>query len=186
MNEQVILVNERDEVIGAGEKMQTHRLGRLHRAFSVFVFSYGGSLLLQRRAAVKYHSGGLWSNTCCGHPRPGEETLAAAHRRLQEEMGFDCGLEFAFSFKYRAALEGGIIEHEIDHVFIGQHEQAPSPDAGEVEAWRWAPLAPLLEDMRSRPQRYTSWLHLSLAELARHRIPRSVFDAGAIPTAPPT
>src|SRR6185503_9661232 len=124
-DEMVVLVDEDDREAGTGEKMAVHRSGRLHRAFSVFVVDGEGRLLLQRRAAVKYHSAGLWSNTCCGHPRPGETILAAATRRLKEEMGFECRLRPAFSFIYRAALDHGLTEHELDHVLLGSHDGAP-------------------------------------------------------------
>src|SRR5687768_17165134 len=118
--EQVILVDEWNREVGADEKLRAHESGALHRAFSVFVFDAAGRLLLQRRARSKYHSGGLWSNTACGHPRPGEGTDEAARRRLREEMGFECGLREAFVFTYRAELEGGLVEHEFDQVFVGQ------------------------------------------------------------------
>ncbi len=169
MEERVILVNERDEVLGTAGKLQAHWQGRLHRALSVFVFDKGGRLLLQQRASDKYHSGGLWSNTCCSHPRPGDDTLAAAHRRLMEEMGFDCALRFAFLFRYQARLNGDMIEHEVDHVFVGRYDADPRPDPGEVVAWRWTAIPRLLEDLRSRPQLYTTWFPLALAELDRHR-----------------
>src|SRR5918997_6014944 len=126
--EEVILVDERDRVLGASGKLRAHREGALHRAFSVFVFDGEGRLLLQKRARGKYHSAGLWSNTACGHPRPGEATREAARRRLREEMGFDCGLREAFQFLYRAELGGALVEHEYDHVLIGAHEGDPSPD----------------------------------------------------------
>src|SRR2546423_9920022 len=129
--EQLILVDSSDREIGVGEKLETHREGRLHRAFSIFIFDGAGRLLLQKRAPTKYHSGGLWSNTACGHPRPGEETVAAAHRRLREEMGFDCELRAAFGFLYRAELRERLIEHEYDHVFVGEFRGAPAPDVAE-------------------------------------------------------
>ncbi|HEX7957304.1 MAG TPA: isopentenyl-diphosphate Delta-isomerase, partial [Pyrinomonadaceae bacterium] len=118
-SEQLILVDADDRELGAGEKLEVHRAGALHRAFSVFVFDGRGRLLMQRRAAGKYHSGGLWSNTACGHPRPGEATRAAARRRLREEMGLDCELSAAFEFVYRAELGDSLVEHEYDHVFVG-------------------------------------------------------------------
>jgi isopentenyl-diphosphate delta-isomerase len=162
MGEQVILVDEHDRELGAVEKLQAHRDGALHRAFSVFVFDAAGRLLLQRRARAKYHSGGLWSNTACGHPRPGEATAAAARRRLREEMGFDCELREAFDFIYRAELAGGLVEHEFDHVFVGRFDGAPAPDATEVEGWRRATLEELREDLRLRPDDYSFWLGVAL------------------------
>ena len=158
--EEVILVDEQDRVVGAGEKLRAHREGALHRAFSVFVFDAGGRLLLQRRARTKYHSGGLWSNTACGHPRPGEETGAAARRRLREEMNFDCELRASFRFIYRAELDGALVEHEYDHVFVGEYSGTPAPDPSEVEAWRWVGMDDLRRDLRERPWRYSYWLRV--------------------------
>src|SRR5919205_4313288 len=125
--EELILVDAQDRELGVKEKLQAHVEGALHRAVSVFVFDGGGRLLLQKRAPTKYHSAGLWSNTACGHPRPGESTLAAARRRLREEMGFDCELREAFQFLYRAELDGELVEHEYDHVFVGVHDRDPAP-----------------------------------------------------------
>jgi isopentenyl-diphosphate delta-isomerase len=133
----------------------------------VFVFDPGGRVLLQQRAAGKYHSAGLWSNTCCGHPRPGEDDVLAAQRRLREEMGFGCALEPAGRFSYRAQV-GELVEHEIDHVFVGRFEGAPRPDAREVAAWRWADPAELAMDLATRPERYSAWLGAAL-ERARLR-----------------
>jgi isopentenyl-diphosphate delta-isomerase len=156
--EQVILVDEQDREVGASEKLRAHREGALHRAFSVFVFDPAGRLLLQKRARTKYHSGGLWSNTACGHPRPGEETAAAARRRLREEMNFDCELRVAFNFLYRAELDGALVEHELDHVFVGEFTGSPAPDPLEVEDWRWMTMTELRQDLRDEPQRYSYWL----------------------------
>ncbi len=164
MDERVILVDERDRAAGDAEKLQVHREGRLHRAFSVFVLDGAGRVLLQRRAAKKYHSGRLWSNTCCGHPRPGEDTGAAAERRLLEEMGFQCDLERAGAFVYRAQL-GDLVEHEYDHVFRGRFDGDPRPDPAEVEAWRWMPLEQLEAELRARPEQYTVWLAEALGRL---------------------
>lgn len=171
-DEQVILVDEADRELGSDDKLAAHRSGRLHRAFSVFVFDLRGNLLLQQRAEGKYHSAGLWSNTCCGHPRPGEATPDAAHRRLGEEMGFDCPLTPAFSFVYRAELAGGLIEHELDHVLTGRHASPPEPDPTEVSEWRRAPVAALLRDLEVNPHRYTAWLNPAL---------RGLWDRGACP-----
>jgi isopentenyl-diphosphate delta-isomerase len=157
MNERVILVDQRDRPAGEAEKLEVHRQGRLHRAFSVFVLDVLGRVLLQRRAAGKYHSGRLWSNTCCGHPRPGEDIRAAAERRLAEEMGFQCPLEPAGAFIYRAAL-GDLVEHEYDHVFRGRFDGDPRPDPAEVEAWQWMPLEALEAGLAARPGDYTVWL----------------------------
>jgi isopentenyl-diphosphate delta-isomerase len=165
--ERVILVDEKDREIGTKEKLATHRDGDLHRAFSILVFDDHGQLLLQRRAASKYHSALLWSNTCCGHPRPGESLEHAAHRRLVEEMGFDCDLSVEASFIYRAELENGLIENELDHVLVGRFIGIPDPCPQEVEAWRWTKLADLSDDMRQRPKLYTAWFGSTLQELER-------------------
>jgi isopentenyl-diphosphate Delta-isomerase len=166
MNEHVILVDRDDTAIGVEHKQAAHIEGSLHRAFSIFVFDRAGRMLLQRRALSKYHSGGLWSNTCCSHPRPGESTAAAAQRRLFEEMGFHCPLETAFSFVYRAAVGDGLVEHEYDHVFIGEFDGDPAPEPAEVDAWRWVEPAALRREMRQRPGDFTYWFRVAYDELA--------------------
>src|SRR5262245_36737449 len=143
IHERVVLVDENDREIGTEEKLKTHQQGLLHRAFSIFVLNSEGQLLLQKRAAGKYHSPGLWGNTFCSHPRPGEELEAAVHRRLQAEMGFDCPLKRDFSFVYRVELNNGLIEHEIDHVFSGHHDGDPDANLEEVQDWRWVDLPTL-------------------------------------------
>ena len=158
--ELVILVDERDRELGSSEKLRAHRDGALHRAFSVFVFDGEGRVLLQKRAAAKYHSAGLWSNTACGHPRPGEATADAARRRLREEMNFDCELREVFSFLYRAEVEGGLVEHEYDHVFSGTFAGRPAPDPAEVEDWRWVAVEELPRAVGRDPARYSRWLRL--------------------------
>ena len=165
--EQVVLVDEADAETGTLEKLQAHVEGRLHRALSVFVFNADGDVLLQRRAASKYHSGGQWTNTCCSHPRPGEPVAAAARRRLREEMGFECDLAPAFAFTYRAEVGGGLVEHELDHVFVGRWEGAPAPDPDEVDGWRWASLDDLARDAAAHPDAYTPWLRMILADPTR-------------------
>ncbi len=160
--EQVVLVDEQNRVLGAAEKLAAHVAGTLHRAFSIFVFNREGRLLLQRRAQTKYHSGGLWSNTCCGHPRPGEATAEAAHRRLREEMNFDCELRAAFEFLYRAEFANELIEHEYDCVFVGEFDGAFVPDESEVADWKWIALDELRRDLRERPDEYTYWLRAAL------------------------
>lgn len=162
MPQEVILVDETDEVAGTGEKMATHRTGSLHRAFSIFIFNSQGQMLLHRRAEAKYHSGGLWTNACCSHPRPGESTEVAAHRRLQEEMGFDTALEEVFHFIYRAELDNDLIEHELDHVFVGTFDGTPVPDPAEVAEWRWIELGELDRELRERPDEYTPWFKVSV------------------------
>ena len=161
-DEQVILVDERDRELGAAEKLSAHRAGALHRAFSVFIFDGAGRLLMQRRAREKYHSGGLWSNTACGHPRPGETTGSAARRRLSDEMSLECELREAFEFVYRAELAGALVEHEYDHVFVGTCEQEPAPDPSEVGAWRWMSMDELRKDLKEEPHRYSTWLRLAV------------------------
>ncbi len=167
--EKVILVDASDAPIGEEEKLAAHRSGKLHRAFSILVLDDRGRLLLQQRAAHKYHSRLLWSNTCCGHPRPGEPVLAAAHRRLKEEMGFDCPLERVGAFTYRAELEGGLTENEVDHVFVGRTaaEVAPAPDPNEVASWRWSSIERVVEDLQRDPTRYTAWFAAALREMQR-------------------
>lgn len=161
--EEVVLVDSANQVIGQAEKLRAHREGRLHRAFSVFVVDHAGALLLQRRAIEKYHSGGRWSNTCCGHPRPGEELLAAAKRRLREEMGFACQLIPSFEFRYRARVGSGLLEHEHDTILIGSFGGTPTPDAGEVAEWKRENLDAIRQDARRRPNRYTVWFRLLLS-----------------------
>jgi isopentenyl-diphosphate Delta-isomerase len=163
--ERLVLVDEDDREVGSEGKLAAHEAGLLHRAFSIFVVNGAGALLLQRRAASKYHSGGRWSNACCGHPRPGEPLGAAAHRRLREEMGFDCGLARISSFRYRARLDGGLVENEIDHVLVGTWEGAPSPDPGEADGWRWVERGALEARLREAPEEFTVWFRLILDAL---------------------
>lgn len=160
--EMLILVDENDQPIGIEEKMVAHRRGALHRAFSVFVFNNSRELLIQRRAATKYHSGELWSNTCCGHPRPNENIEQASSRRLSEEMGFKSTLKRVFEFIYQAELEDGLIEHEFDHVFVGQFDGTPNPDCAEVAEWKWINMEKLRFDIEQHPHRYTYWFRVSL------------------------
>jgi isopentenyl-diphosphate delta-isomerase len=156
--EQVILVDRDDVQVGTAEKLAAHEGGgALHRAFSVFVFDGAGRMLLQRRAPGKYHSAGLWTNACCGHPRPGEATAAGARRRLGEEMGFTCDLEPLFTFVYRAPVGGGLTEHEYDHVFAARHDADPHPDPAEVDAWRWIDPGDLRREVREHPEAFTYW-----------------------------
>ena len=166
MEETLILVDELDREIGSAAKMAVHRKGSLHRAFSIFVTDSKGLLLLQRRALSKYHSGGLWANTCCGHPRPGESIIDASHRRLKEEMGFDCGLTEIFAFTYRATLTNNLIEHEVDHVLTGVYNGPPTPNAREVCDWKWIGIGELKANLQQEPQRYASWLLASFDRIA--------------------
>jgi isopentenyl-diphosphate delta-isomerase len=159
--DEVILVDEKDVPLGRMEKMEAHRRALLHRAFSVFVFNSRGEMLLQRRAEGKYHSAGLWTNACCSHPRPGEDTDKAAGRRLYEELGFAMPLEKAFEFTYRSEFDNGLTEYEFDHVFTGVYDGEVFPDHTEVSEYSW--LRP--EDIRVRldrePQEFTSWFRLA-------------------------
>ena len=163
--EYVVLVDSRDRALGTAEKLRAHRQALLHRAFSVFLFDGAGRLLLQQRALTKYHSPGRWSNACCGHPRPGEETAAAARRRLGEELGVDCALEHRVAFLYRADVGDDLVEHELDHLFVGRTDAPLAPDPGEVQAWRWVELGALLRDVRARPEDFTLWLAPALERL---------------------
>ena len=162
MLEYVVLVDDNGNEVGIGEKLRTHEEGKLHRAFSVFVFNSNGELLLQRRARTKYHSGGLWTNTCCSHPRPGEPRDQAAYRRLKEEMGFGCELREIFSFIYRTRFDNNLFEHEYDHVFIGIHDGDPTPNSEEVESWRWMALDVLKWDVQENSEAYTYWFKTSI------------------------
>ena len=163
--DEVILVDENDNPIGISEKIEAHQAGKLHRAFSIFIFNASGQMLLQKRASGKYHSGGLWSNACCSHPNPGESTEAAAHRRLKEELGFDCPLAEVHQFVYRADLDSGLCEHEYDHVLIGSSDAEPVVNPAEVDDWKWIDLAALREDLQRNPADYTYWLRVSLDDL---------------------
>lgn len=158
--EQVILVNEDDVALGQMEKLEAHEKGLLHRAVSVFIFNSSKQLLLQQRSLSKYHSGGLWTNTCCGHPRPGETTVTAAKRRLMEEMGLDCSLLPVFKFQYHTQLDQGLTEHELDHVFVGFSDKLPRPNPEEACAYRYAALADIRNDLLLRPEIYTVWFRL--------------------------
>lgn len=160
---QVILVDSYGNDIGSCEKLDAHRRGLLHRAFSVFLFNDSSQLLLQKRATEKYHSAGLWSNTCCSHPNPGEETLAAAQRRLGEEMGLTCDLKEICSITYRVKL-GHLIEHEYDHVYFGKCNEDPRPDPKEVESYKWTTLDSLRVAMEARPNEFTYWLKVIVTE----------------------
>jgi len=161
----VIIINANGGAIGTMDKMAAHRLGILHRAFSVFIFNGKGQLLLQQRALDKYHSGGLWTNTCCSHPKLGEFTLDAAHRRLKEEMGMDCELTELFQFSYRHEFENGLTENEYDHVFMGISDALPLPDPAEVAGFRYMDTDLLLFDLFEQPDQYTAWFKICLEKV---------------------
>ncbi len=158
--EYVILVNELDQEIGQMEKQEAHEKALLHRAFSVMVFNSEGEMLLQQRAMNKYHSGGLWTNTCCSHPRPGEEVEKAAHRRLMEEMGFDCDLKLHQTFIYKAPFDNGLTEHELDHVFVGEYNENPAFNLDEVNDYQWIKLSDLYDQLKSDPEKFTVWFRM--------------------------
>lgn len=164
--EKVILVNKKDEVVGLEEKTKAHQKGKLHRAFSVILFNKKGEVLIQKRAESKYHSGGLWTNTCCSHPRPKENVGQAAKRRLKEEMGIETDLKKAFSFIYKAKL-GNLVEYEFDHVFLGRFDNQPKPNKKEVANWRWVKLATLETDIKRNPQKYTPWFKIIFKKIKK-------------------
>lgn len=163
--EKVVLVDEQDIVLGTMEKMEAHEKGLLHRAFSIFIFNEKGEMLLQQRAFSKYHSGGLWTNTCCSHPRENESYLQAAHRRLMEEMGFDCDLEEAFHFIYKKQLDKGLTEHELDYVFIGEYNDTITINPEEVNTYKYITKEDLLQDLQQNPYNYTEWFKICLKEV---------------------
>ncbi len=161
VKEEIILVDEKDNEVGTGEKLEVHRSGKLHRAFSIFIFNSRGETLLQKRAKTKYHSAGLWSNSCCSHPRPNQNLEEEARKRLREEMGISCDLKEIFSFLFRANL-GNLIEHEVDHVFIGRFDGRPEPNEREAEDWKWINPGELTRDVKENPGKYTHWFKIAL------------------------
>ncbi|TBW28378.1 isopentenyl-diphosphate Delta-isomerase [Gramella sp. KN1008] len=158
--EKVILVNEKDEQIGLMEKIEAHEKALLHRAFSVFVFNENNELMIQQRAFSKYHSPGLWTNTCCSHQREGESNIQAGKRRLQEEMGFTTELKDTISFIYKAPFDNGLTEHEFDHILVGKFDGVPVLNPDEVAAWKWVSLEDLKKDMKKNPHIYTEWFKI--------------------------
>lgn len=168
MEEQVVLVDSDDNVLGTMGKMQAHREGVLHRAVSVFIFNRKGEMLLQKRALTKYHSPGLWTNACCTHPRPDETYADCAQRRLKEEMGFTTALAPAFSFIYKEDLENGLMEHELDHVFIGTFDGPARPDPAEVADCTFAPLNDVRKRLGERPEEFTIWFRAIFERVCAH------------------
>jgi isopentenyl-diphosphate delta-isomerase len=168
--QQVILVDENDHPLGIEEKLKAHENGgRLHRAFSIFVFNSAGLMLLQRRSRRKYHFGGLWTNTCCSHPHPGESLEQSARARLNDEFGFDIPLDEVFSFTYRASdADSGLTEHEFDHVLIGRFDGQPRPNPDEIDEWKWVAPQVLREDVDRHPRNYTPWFKIALEQVLRH------------------
>lgn len=163
--EYVILVDEQDNDIGVMEKLLAHQDGLLHRAFSIFIFNEKGELLLQQRALSKYHSAGLWTNTCCSHPRPNETIKDAANRRLFEEMGMSCDLKIITNFIYKTPFENGLTEHELDYVLTGITNQNPHINKDEVENYKWMPIEDIKKDIISHPDLYTSWFKIALEKV---------------------
>jgi len=167
-SEDVILVDKQDNALGTMEKLAAHQAGRLHRAFSVFVFNSKGELLLQQRAHDKYHSAGKWSNTCCSHPRPGEQNIDAAKRRLKEEMGLDCELHYGFNFIYHTDFSNGLSEYEFDHVFFGKTDAQPVIDPQEVAAFAYITPEELNEQLKQNPDEYTEWFKICFENVIEH------------------
>lgn len=166
--EQVILVNENNEQIGTMPKMEAHEKALLHRAFSVFIANDNGDIMLQQRAASKYHSPLLWTNTCCSHQRVGESNIEAGKRRLQEEMGFQTELKELFSFIYKAPFDNGLTEHEYDHVMLGTYNAEPNINIDEVEAWKWMSPEAVKEDISKNPNAYTAWFKIIFDKFYEH------------------
>jgi isopentenyl-diphosphate delta-isomerase len=163
--EEVILVDKNDKALGKMEKMEAHLKGVLHRAFSVFIFNSDNKLVLQQRSLTKYHSPGLWTNTCCSHPRYGETIESAVHRRLREEMGFDCDVERKLQFVYKAQVGNGLTEHELDHVFFGFTNIQPVINAEEVHDWKYMSMEAISADMKANPEVYTVWFRIIFEEV---------------------
>ena len=167
MTEKVILVDKNDKEVGSMEKQEAHIKGLLHRAFSVFIFNDKNELLLQRRALKKYHSGGLWTNTCCSHPRKNETTLDAANRRLVEEMGMRCIIKKQFDFIYKAQLDNNLYEHEFDHVFFGFSNEQPQINTEEVEEYTYKTLEDIGNEIKKTPEKYTEWFKICFKEVIK-------------------
>jgi isopentenyl-diphosphate Delta-isomerase len=165
MLQEVVLVNEKDEQVGTMEKMEAHRKALLHRAFSVFIFNAKGEMLLQRRAQNKYHSAGLWTNACCSHPKPGEDTRQAALRRLNEELGFTTTLERIFDFIYKSGFDNGLTEYEFDHVFTGDYDGPVNPDKNEVSDYCFMSIGEIQSSMQLKPEKFTAWFHIALPKV---------------------
>ena len=166
--EEVILVDVNDTPVGTMPKMEAHEKAILHRAFSVFILNKEGQLMLQQRALHKYHSPGLWTNTCCSHQRMGETNLEAGARRLQEEMGFETPLEELFSFIYKAPFDNGLTEHELDHVLLGHHNAVTEINTGEVASWKWMDLDQVAKEIITMPDQYTVWFKIIFDRFYKH------------------
>jgi isopentenyl-diphosphate Delta-isomerase len=169
---QVILVDTEDNEIGILDKMEAHLTGQLHRAFSIFIFNSQGEMLIHQRAFEKYHSGGLWTNACCSHPQPDTSIQHTLEERLAFEMGMKCDLKFAFTFLYQAAVEPDLIEHELDHIYIGISDISPRPNPDEVANWKYISITHLQELLRNEPTSFTPWFKLMAPQVIRHFIAR--------------
>lgn len=169
-----MLVNEHDQPVGTMEKMEAHKRGVLHRAFSVLLFNTKGELLLQKRAQTKYHSGGLWTNTCCSHPLPNEDVVQAAQRKLFQEMGIVAQPRVAFSFIYQATFENGLHEHELDYVLFDVFEGEPVLNPDEAEDWKWMRIEDLVNDINRFPEQYTAWFKILLRQPEFPRVLQAV------------
>lgn len=180
MSETLIIVDEKDNIIGTEEKLKTHIDGLLHRAFSVMIFNNKGQLLIQRRAANKYHSAGLWANSCCGHPRPGEGNMEAAKRRLQEELGFSCDLVKISELKYSLKLQNGLYEKEYTHIFAGTYGGILELNPNEVSEVKWENPAELQKKSTLMPERYASWFNLYLSKYYKEIFAKSVIKSGKL------
>ena len=168
VEDQVILVDEDDKALGLMPKMEAHEKGLLHRAFSVFIFNDANELMLQQRALNKYHSPGLWTNSCCSHQRDGESSIKAGIRRLQEEMGFRTSLKETTWFIYKTPFDNGLTEHELDHILVGHYNGIPEINKAEVAAWKWMPLEAVKNDILENPNSYTSWFKIIFEKFHQH------------------
>ncbi|HEX9655201.1 MAG TPA: isopentenyl-diphosphate Delta-isomerase [bacterium] len=174
MRTQVILVDEQDQEVGVADKLAAHREGKLHRAFSIFIFNRRGEMLLQKRSLNKYHSGGLWSNACCSHPQPGESITVATARRLQEELGINCRLKKLFDFIYLARMSNKLIEHEFDHVYVGRYRGAVNPNPEEVMEYRWISPEDLKHELLRNPKSFTIWFKIAVEKLFQMKYSRTI------------
>ncbi len=163
--DKIILVNEHDDMVGTIDKMEAHKQGLLHRAFSVFIFNSKGEMLMQQRALTKYHSAGLWTNACCSHPMPGEKTTDAAQRRLMEELGFEAPIEKIFDFTYKAEFDNGLTEHEFDHVFAGEYEGEIDANPDEVKDFCYKEISEIKNMLQEHPQKFTAWFHIAFPKI---------------------
>jgi len=170
----VILVEKSNKKIGIEEKIKVHKEGRLHRAFSILIFNSEKELLIQQRAKTKYHSGGLWSNTVCSHPKPNETYKQAVHRRLKQELGFDCKLKKLFCFIYKVKFSNGLIENEYDCVFIGKYDKNPRPNPKEIMNYKWISMKDLKADIKKYPKKYSIWLRIILKKINTSQIKEAI------------